>query len=135
MGGVTSAVNPLVTFLRSPIFAGILTHSRRDGTASHAPLDTPTGDTADCLFNRVPDERGGNMSTESTTFPDRELFIAGRWQAAGSGVRRDVIDPADGRVLTTVPEADAADVDVAVAAAREAFDSGPWPRMPGRDRA
>jgi len=75
------------------------------------------------------------MSMESTTFPDRELFIAGRWQPAGSGARRDVIDPADGRVLSTVPEADAADIDVAVTAAREAFDAGPWPRMPGRDRA
>ena len=46
-----------------------------------------------------------------------------------------MVDPADGRVLTTVVEADAADVDAAVRAAREAFDSGPWPRMRGRDRA
>jgi acyl-CoA reductase-like NAD-dependent aldehyde dehydrogenase len=75
------------------------------------------------------------MSTETTTFDDRELFVGGRWEAAASGARREVIDPADGHVLTTVAEADAADVDRAVTAAREAFDHGPWPRLPGRDRA
>ena len=74
------------------------------------------------------------MSTEKT-YPRGELFIAGSWQPAGSGARREVVDPADGHVLTTVAEADAADLDVAVTAAREAFDAGPWPRMSGRDRA
>jgi acyl-CoA reductase-like NAD-dependent aldehyde dehydrogenase len=75
------------------------------------------------------------MSMETTTFPRGELFVAGHWRQSGTGARRDVIDPADGRLLTTVAEADAGDVAVAVSAAREAFDNGPWPRMSGRERA
>ena len=56
---------------------------------------------------------------------------------AGRGDRRPPRRrrPGHGQVLTTVAEADAADVAAAVAAAREAFDTGPWPRMPARDRA
>jgi acyl-CoA reductase-like NAD-dependent aldehyde dehydrogenase len=78
------------------------------------------------------------MSTDTTfatTFGDGELFIGGSSQTAASGARREVIDPADGHVVATVAEGDAADVDVAVTAAREAFDSGPWPKASGRDRA
>jgi coniferyl-aldehyde dehydrogenase len=40
-------------------------------------------------------------------------------------------DPRTGDVLANVAEADKADVDIAVAAAREAFEHGPWPRMSG----
>src|ERR687895_566601 len=75
------------------------------------------------------------MSTETTTFPQGQLFVGGRWQSGASGATRQVIDPADGRVLTTVVEADGTDVDAAVTAARAAFTDGAWPRMPGRDRA
>ena len=44
-------------------------------------------------------------------------------------------NPATGEVITTVAEATGADVDAAVTAARQAFDSGPWPRLPARERA
>jgi acyl-CoA reductase-like NAD-dependent aldehyde dehydrogenase len=40
-------------------------------------------------------------------------------------------DPRTGDVLADIAEADKADVDLAVAAAREAFEHGPWPRMSG----
>jgi betaine-aldehyde dehydrogenase len=61
-----------------------------------------------------------------------ELFINGQWtSAAGS---RDVVNPADGTTLTTVSEADADDVAAAVAAARAAFDSGPWRATSARER-
>jgi coniferyl-aldehyde dehydrogenase len=40
-------------------------------------------------------------------------------------------DPRTGEVIATIAEGDKADVDLAVKAAREAFDNGPWPRMPG----
>ena len=63
------------------------------------------------------------------------LFIDGTWREATSGGRTDVLDPSTGEVVTTVAEADAADVDAAVRAAREAFDYGPWSRTPGRERA
>jgi acyl-CoA reductase-like NAD-dependent aldehyde dehydrogenase len=75
------------------------------------------------------------MSIEPTTFPPGQLFVAGSQQAGSTGATREVIDPADGHVLTTVVEADATDVDTAVTAARDAFLNGPWPRMAGRDRA
>ncbi|MDX3452015.1 aldehyde dehydrogenase family protein [Streptomyces sp. ME02-8801-2C] len=63
------------------------------------------------------------------------LFIAGAWREAEAGGRRDVVDPSTGQVVTTVAEADEADLDAAVAAAREAFDQGPWSGTPARERA
>ncbi|MET7457130.1 aldehyde dehydrogenase family protein [Streptomyces sp. NPDC005574] len=71
-----------------------------------------------------------------TTFeiePGR-LFVAGQWREAADGARTEVVDPSRGTVLTTVAEAGAADVDVAVRAAREAFDSGEWSGRSGRER-
>ncbi|MBT2232461.1 aldehyde dehydrogenase [Nonomuraea sp. NEAU-A123] len=62
-----------------------------------------------------------------------KLFIDGQWCEAHAKGRRDVIDPSTGKVVTTVAEADAADVDAAVTAGRRAF--GPWARMSGRERA
>ncbi|MEU4232261.1 aldehyde dehydrogenase family protein [Nonomuraea sp. NPDC026600] len=62
-----------------------------------------------------------------------KLFIDGQWCEANAKGRRDVIDPSTGKVVTTVAEADAADVDAAVTAGRRAF--GPWARMSGRERA
>lgn len=59
----------------------------------------------------------------------RQMFINGEWVDSLSGERFDTLDPATGQVLTTVPRAGAADVDRAVAAARTAFEDGPWSRM------
>ena len=67
--------------------------------------------------------------------PDKLMFIGGQWQAAASGKRIDSIDPATGETLASVPAGNSADVDRAVAAAREAFDTGPWPRMTPMERA
>ncbi|WP_165989897.1 aldehyde dehydrogenase family protein [Streptomyces sp. YIM 98790] len=63
------------------------------------------------------------------------LCIAGRWRPAAGGARRRVHDPADGTVLAEVAEAGPADADEAVAAARRAFDDGPWPATPPAGRA
>jgi len=63
------------------------------------------------------------------------VFIGGQSTEAISGRTFDSIDPYTGQAWAQVPEADAADVDRAVAAARTAFDEGPWPRMPGVERA
>jgi betaine-aldehyde dehydrogenase len=62
------------------------------------------------------------------------LFIAGRWTASESGAQDDVINPADGSVICRVDRAGATDVDRAIAAARDSFDSGPWPRTPAAER-
>ncbi|MFJ4846589.1 MULTISPECIES: aldehyde dehydrogenase [unclassified Streptomyces] len=65
-------------------------------------------------------------ATPSATSFDR-LFIGGRWTAPAGDGTIEVRSPHDGRLVGVVPEAVPADVDRAVAAAREAFDHGPWP--------
>ena len=62
------------------------------------------------------------------------LYIDASWRDSATGARRDVVNPATGELLTTVAEAGPDDVAAAVAAARRAFDSGPWPRLSGRER-
>ncbi|MEU6051842.1 aldehyde dehydrogenase family protein [Streptomyces xanthochromogenes] len=64
-----------------------------------------------------------------------ELFIAGRWTAAAEGHKRDIRCPADGTLVAQVDEAGPQDAAAAVAAARDAFDRGPWPRTSVADRA
>ncbi|MEU6990098.1 aldehyde dehydrogenase family protein [Streptomyces sp. NPDC046465] len=64
-----------------------------------------------------------------------ELFVDGEWTGAVRGARRDVINPYDASVVQPVDEADEADVDLAVQAARRAFDRGEWPGAPTRERA
>ena len=73
------------------------------------------------------------VSTQPSVL-NTQLFIGGRWEDAASGRRFDVMNPATGRVLAQVSEGDAADVDRAVAAARKAFETGPWPAMAAADR-
>ena len=63
-----------------------------------------------------------------------QLFIGGRFTSSISGKTFDTINPSTGAVLTKVAEADAADVDLAVKAARTAFDTGPWTKMSAGDR-
>ncbi len=63
-----------------------------------------------------------------------KMFIDGRFVAAASGKTFPVYNPATGEVLTHVPEAESEDVNRAVAAARRAFDEGPWPRMSASER-
>ncbi|WP_406221747.1 aldehyde dehydrogenase [Streptomyces canus] len=53
---------------------------------------------------------------------------------SGSGATFAVVAPRDGQILTHVADAREAEVDLAVAAARRAFDSGPWPRLAPADR-
>ncbi|MEU9192466.1 aldehyde dehydrogenase family protein [Streptomyces hundungensis] len=64
-----------------------------------------------------------------------ELFIAGRWTSAAEGGKRDIRCPADGSLVAQVDEAGPKDAAAAVAAARDAFDRGPWPRTSVADRA
>ncbi|MCA9774371.1 MAG: aldehyde dehydrogenase family protein, partial [Myxococcales bacterium] len=64
-----------------------------------------------------------------------KLLIGGKWVEAASGKRFDTLNPASGEVLTTLAEAGPEDVNRAVAAARKAFDEGPWTRMKPNHRA
>jgi aldehyde dehydrogenase (NAD+) len=63
-----------------------------------------------------------------------QLFIGGRWQAPATGQRISVISPHTEEPIGETPEATRADVDLAVAAARKAFDDGPWPRLAVSER-
>ncbi|WP_140848452.1 aldehyde dehydrogenase family protein, partial [Paracoccus sp. FO-3] len=57
------------------------------------------------------------------------LFIGGEWVAPSSGTFVEVISPMTEEPVASVVSGDRADADRAVAAARMAFDHGPWPRM------
>jgi len=63
-----------------------------------------------------------------------KLFIGGRWVEPSTSDVIEVRSPATGEYVGKVPLAAAADVDAACAAARRAFDEGPWPRMTPQER-
>ena len=69
------------------------------------------------------------MSLDRSTF-----FIDGDWAAPATGDTIQVVSPHSEQVVATVPEGSKADIDAAVAAARRAFDSGPWPRLSPQER-
>ena len=65
----------------------------------------------------------------------RYLYIAGKWTEAADDGTSQTLNPFDATPLDTLAEASSADVDAAVAAAREAFDEGPWRRSTVTERA
>ena len=69
------------------------------------------------------------MTLDRTAF-----FIDGDWAAPATGDTLQVVSPHSEQVIATVPEGSKADIDAAVAAARRAFDHGPWPRMSPEER-
>lgn len=62
------------------------------------------------------------------------LYIDGQWVDSASRQWIDVINPATQETFARVPQADAADVDAAVRAARRAFDAGPWKDVSAQER-
>lgn len=74
------------------------------------------------------------MSVDQADRAVRGLFVNGSWDATTAGATREIRCPADGSPVAVVAECGAADADAAVAAARDAFDSGPWPGTPERER-
>jgi gamma-glutamyl-gamma-aminobutyraldehyde dehydrogenase len=70
----------------------------------------------------------------NATIAPQGLFIDGNWQSVRNGASMDVVSPIDGRILTTIADAGAADVDAAVQAARAAFDKGAWSRAAPAER-
>jgi len=63
-----------------------------------------------------------------------EIFVAGKWQPTLSGETYQPINPANEEPLAAVGKGDERDIDAAVAAARKAFDEGPWPKMSPHER-
>lgn len=78
------------------------------------------------------------MSATETIAPprvaDRKMLIDGKWVDSVSGKTFETVNPATGDTICQVAEGDQADVDLAVKAARRAFDSGPWRNMGAAQR-
>lgn len=74
------------------------------------------------------------LRTGTLKAPER-VFIDGEWVVARSGRMLDVVSPVTEERILSYPEAGVAEIDRAVAAARRAFDLGPWPRMEPAERA
>lgn len=75
-----------------------------------------------------------NTPPTPVAHPDK-FFIGGSWVAPTTASKIDVIEAATEELFYSVAEGQVADVGHAVAAARRAFDEGPWPRMRPGDRA
>src|ERR1700682_1171481 len=65
---------------------------------------------------------------------DQPLFIGGKWLDSVSGKTFETLNPATGEVICQVAEGDKADIDLAVKAARKAFEEGPWSQMNASER-
>ena len=77
------------------------------------------------------------MTTETKPAIDAKVYqmlINGEWVGAKSGRTFERLNPANGQLVGTYPLADTVDVDLAVEAARRAFDSGTWSNAPAKQR-
>lgn len=63
-----------------------------------------------------------------------ELYIDGRWAKPLKGGTFDVVNPSTEEVIHKAPSGTAEDADLAVKAARRAFDDGSWSKLPGKER-
>ncbi|MCW4466663.1 aminobutyraldehyde dehydrogenase [Glutamicibacter sp. MNS18] len=75
----------------------------------------------------------GPVQDDTRLLPPTDLFINGQWQSSHGSEQAVVIDPGTEQEICTVPRGDAADVDRAVAAAKEAARS--WGALVPRERA
>ena len=73
--------------------------------------------------------------TEAPLQHSDSFFIGGEWVEPSSKRTIDVIDSTTEELYFSVPEALEPDMDRAIAAAREAFDHGPWRKLPHAERA
>src|SRR5688572_16191131 len=75
------------------------------------------------------------MSTTMYSIHSPEsLFLNGEWQAPSGKEKLSVISPVTEEEVLKFPDGTPADMDRAVASAREAFDKGPWPRLSAQER-
>jgi aldehyde dehydrogenase (NAD+) len=72
--------------------------------------------------------------TKAPKVSNQKLFINGKWVNSISGKTFATLNPSTGQEICQVAEADSADVDLAVKAARKAFESGPWKKMSAAER-
>ena len=84
-------------------------------------------------FDLISRNFGG--STDEDLMREYKLYIDGKFVDSKNGRVDDTLNPYDGSVVARFAVASPEDVDLAVSAARKAFDSGMWPGMPAADRA
>ena len=75
-----------------------------------------------------------NDNVASFLNKNQKLYIDGSWVDTGSSKTFDVEDPATGKKLTSCAAGNSKDIDLAVKAARNAFDSGKWTGIPANER-
>jgi aldehyde dehydrogenase (NAD+) len=80
-----------------------------------------------------PQEQAAELTSELAKKP-QPMFIGGKWVPSASGKTFPTLNPATGEVICQVAEGDRADIDLAVKAARKAFEEGAWPRLNASDR-
>src|SRR6266700_3866378 len=93
----------------------------------------PPGNCANALEEEIMATASAVMERNVKIGPTK-LLINGKWMDSVSGKSFPTVNPSTGEVITQVAEADAPDVDKAVAAARAAFDKGPWRKMSAAER-
>jgi aldehyde dehydrogenase (NAD+) len=75
------------------------------------------------------------LQTEGPARWKYDLFVDGEWRPGKSGTTYDLFDPASEALFGSVALGDVADAEAAIAAARHAFDEGPWPQMSLAERS
>ena len=60
------------------------------------------------------------------------MFLNGAWVEATEGTTREILNPANNELLALVTDGSEHDAELAIAHARQAFDTGPWPKMRAR---
>src|SRR4051794_31432932 len=74
------------------------------------------------------------MLDDAVVLEEFDFFVGGGTQAARSGARIESVDPTTGHSWAQIAAADAGDVDDAVRAARDAFESPAWRALPASER-
>ena len=109
--------------------------AKRNGNGGHAPIQKKTTAEHALDFGKAWDYAPAPESPDHVKLKSRyELFIGGKWVKPQSKKYFETISPSTEQKIADIAEADAADVDAAVVAARKAHDKY-WAKMPGAERA
>jgi aldehyde dehydrogenase (NAD+) len=83
--------------------------------------------------SKKPQEQAAELAAGLAKKP-QPMFIDGKWVKSASGKTFPTLNPATGETICEVAEGDKPDIDLAVKAARKAFEAGAWPRLNASDR-
>ena len=78
--------------------------------------------------------KNANRATMPVVKTQQPMFIGGKWLDSASGKMFPTLNPATGETICQIAEGDKADIELAVKAARKAFDTGPWSKMSASER-